>query len=225
MPPRATPTTLHDPGHRRRGQAALSAADPALARLVARFGDVWPRRRTPVFERLCRIVIDQQLSVRAAATIAERLRRAAGGRLRPDRLHALDDAALRAAGLSRQKTAALRDLLGHVHSGRLRTDQLWRLPDEEIAERLGAVRGFGPWSVEMFLLFGLGRTDVWATGDLGLRRAVQNLDGHDTAPHVPAMVARAESWRPWRGLASLYLWASLEPELWSEAAEDRNRSV
>ncbi|HKK71900.1 MAG TPA: DNA-3-methyladenine glycosylase 2 family protein [Candidatus Krumholzibacteria bacterium] len=225
MPQRSTPNTLHDPDQRRRGRAVLRDADPALGDLVERFGDVWPRRRVPVFERLCRIVIDQQLSVKAAATIAERLRRTAGGRLRADRLHGLDDAALRGAGLSRQKTAALRDLVEHVRSGRLRTDQLWRLPDDEITERLGAVRGFGPWSVEMFLLFGLGRADVWATGDLGLRRAVQELDGHAAAPHAPAMIARAERWRPWRGLASLYLWASLEPVLWSEPAADRNRSL
>ena len=147
----------------------------------------------------------------APSSLARRLRQVADGRLRAERLLALDDAVYRNCGLSRQKTASLRDLSEAVLTRRLVPDQLWRLDDEEVVERVVSIRGLGPWSADMFLLFGLGRPDVWATGDLGLRRGLQVLDGLDAPPSVPTMIARAERWRPWRGLASLALWRLLEP--------------
>ena len=207
----STPSPLHDPDQRRRGRRHLAKVDPELARTISHLGDRRPGRRIPHFERLCGTIIGQQLSVVAARTITDRLRRRAG-RLDPAALAGLDDADLRACGLSAAKAAALRDLCAHVDDGRLRPDQLWRSDDETVTERLVRVRGIGPWSADMFLLFGLGRRDVWATGDLGLRRALQLMDGLEDMPSVPAMIARAEAWRPWRGLASLYLWARLEPD-------------
>lgn len=207
---RGRPSCLHDADQRARGRRHLAKADPELASTIRVLGDIWPRRRVPHFERLCSTIVGQQLSVRAARTIMDRVRTAAG-RIDPAALAALDDATLRACGLSGAKTRAVRDLCAHVDDGRLHPGSLWRLDDEAVTTRLVAVRGIGPWSADMFLLFGLGRPDVWATGDLGLRRALEDMDGLPDAPAPPAMIARAEAWRPWRGLASLYLWARLEP--------------
>lgn len=207
-----SPLSMHDPDQRARGLAALRRADSGLGSLIERFGDLWSPRRATHFELLCRIIIDQQISIKAAATIANRLREACGGKIRPDAVSRLEDPELRRCGLSRQKLAALRDLSERVLDGRLNTAGLWRLSEDEAREQIIAVRGLGPWSADMFILFALGRPDVWATGDLGLRNALQRLDGLDEPPRVPAMIARADRWKPWRGLASLYLWASLEPE-------------
>ena len=115
-----------------------------------------------------------------------------------------------AAGLSRAKVTFLRDLAEHVEDGELRLDQLAELPDEEVAEQLIAIKGLGPWTVHMFLIFHLGRPDVLPVGDLGIRKAVQVLHGLDELP-TPAELERiAEPWRPHRSLASLYLWRSLD---------------
>lgn len=206
--------SLHDPHQRRRARRALLAADPCLAPWIQQLGDVWQPRRTSNFAVLCGIIVNQQISVKAGATIGRRLRLAAGGRLAPRSLTALDDQKLIECGLSRQKRAALRDLAAHAVEGRLRPDHLWRKPDEEVIAALVAVRGLGRWSAEMFLIFGLGRPDVFSTGDLGLRNGIARLRGVDEPPTPMAMAALAETWRPWRSLASCYLWALLDPAGW-----------
>ena len=201
--------SLHEPDQRRIGRAHLRTVDPVLGALVGRIGDPWPRQEVPLFERLCGTVVSQQLSAKAASTILDRVRKKAG-RLQPRALDALEDADLRACGLSRAKVASLRDLTAHVHDGRLDLDALGALDDDSVVERLTRVRGIGPWSSQMILLFGLGRRDVWATGDQGLRRALMQIDELATHPEAPAMIERAATWRPWRGLASIYLWALLD---------------
>jgi DNA-3-methyladenine glycosylase II len=117
-----------------------------------------------------------------------------------------------AAGLSRAKVSFLRDLAEHVEDGELDLDQLAELPDEEVIEQLVAIKGLGPWTVHMFLIFHLGRPDVLPVGDLGVRRAVQLLYGLDEPPAPAELERMAEPWRPYRSLASLYLWRSLDNE-------------
>lgn len=206
---RPTPHGLHDPDQRLRGQAHLVGSDPALARIIEHRDDPWPTRRVDPFERLCGAIVSQQLSVQAARTILDRMRKACG-RLEPTAILELRTDSLRRCGLSRAKTAALGDLASRVADGRLRFDGIEELDDDEVTRRLVTVRGIGPWSAHMFLLFGLGRPDVWATADQGLRRSLMQLDGAPGLPDPPTMVARAEAWRPWRGLASVYLWARLD---------------
>jgi DNA-3-methyladenine glycosylase II len=127
----------------------------------------------------------------------------------------LADEEMIACGLSRQKRAALRDLVARTLDGRLRPDQLWRLDDAAAIESIVTVRGLGRWSAEMFLIFGLGRPDVFSAGDLGLRNAMIRLYGFENTPDTTTTtIARAERWRPWRTLASCYLWASSDPSDW-----------
>src|SRR5918999_576544 len=128
----------------------------------------------------------------------------------PEQILADDPDALRAAaGLSRSKTLFLRDLAEAVASGRLVLEELDDLPDADVAERLMAVRGIGQWTVDMFLIFHLGRPDVLPVGDLGLRRAAQLAYSLRKLPEPPRLVRLARPWRPWRSVATWYLWASL----------------
>jgi DNA-3-methyladenine glycosylase II len=196
----------------------LRAADPKLAALIDRFGgpdEVLAARRRPpgdAYGALVRAIVGQQLSTTAARTIFERLVEHFGGHTpTPRQLLGADPEEMRAAaGLSRAKVAFLRDLAEHVEDGELDLERLAELPDDEVAEQLTAVKGLGPWTVHMFLIFHLGRPDVLPVGDLGVRKAAQQLYGLDEPP-APAELERiAEPWRPHRSLASLYLWRSLD---------------
>ncbi len=119
---------------------------------------------------------------------------------------------LRGVGLSRNKASYLRSLAEHVISGELELDRLTDLPDEEVMAQLTAVKGLGPWTAHMFLIFHLGRPDVLPVGDLGVRRAAQLAYGMEELPTVAELETLAEPWRPYRSLASLYLWRSLDNE-------------
>lgn len=213
------PLSLHDPHQRDVARRALVDADPRLGHWIHELGDVWRGRRTSSFALLCLTIVNQQISVQAGATIGARLRRAAGGRLEPAGLLSLSEEELTVCGLSRQKRAALRDLAERTLDGRLRPDQLWRLDDESAIEAIVTVRGLGRWSAEMFLIFGLGRPDVFSSGDLGLRNAIVRLYQLDSAPRAEQLDAIARAWRPWRTLASCYLWASLDPGSWKTDGE------
>jgi DNA-3-methyladenine glycosylase II len=173
-----------------------------------------PRRGRPAdrYGALLRAIVGQQLSTRAARAIYGRLIERFGGRPpTPEEVLATDPDELRAAaGLSRAKVAYLRSLAEHVRDGSLELDRLEELPDEEVIAELTAVRGIGTWSAHMFLMFTLGRPDVLPVGDLGLRRAVMVRYGLPELP-APAVIERiAEPWRPYRTLACLYLWRSLD---------------
>jgi DNA-3-methyladenine glycosylase II len=195
----------------------LKDADPVIAGLIGRFGEpdeVLRRRgRRPgdAYGALLRSIVGQQLSTKAARTIFERLTALFGDRTpAPRELLAVDPDQLRGAGLSRAKVAYLRDLAEHVEDGELELEQLAELPDEEVSAQLTAIKGLGQWTVDMFLIFHLGRPDVLPVGDLGIRRAVQLSYGLDELP-APAELERiAEPWRPNRSLACLYLWRSLD---------------
>lgn len=192
---------------------ALARRDPALGRAMKRL-EPFPgfptdeyQRRTP-YEAIARAIVFQQLAGAAASTIHGRVCKLTPGPRFPTaaELLALPDETLRSAGLSRGKLAALRDLATHVENGSLDFRRLVRAPDETVVEALTAVRGIGPWTARMFLLFRLGRLDVFAPDDLGLREGARLLDGLAERPTPKELEARAEPWRPLRSVASWYLW-------------------
>jgi DNA-3-methyladenine glycosylase II len=197
----------------------LAGRDPVIARLLAETGP--PRLQRPVesrFASLVRAVVYQQLAGGAAAAIHGRLIAALDGDVQPEGLIALTDESLRAVGLSRNKAASLRDLATRVLDGTvvLSPRGLSRETDEEVMARLTAVRGIGPWTAEMFLLFQLRRLDIWPTGDLGVRR------GYGLAWDIPMPTAReldplGEPYRPYRSVLAWYCWRAAE--LYGRAAD------
>ena len=196
----------------------LVGADPVLGALVEAHGpltDEQRRRGRPAeaYGALLRSIVGQQLSTKAARTIYERLIGLYGGQTpAPDQIVATDAEELRGVGLSRAKAAYLRSLAEHVIDGELELDRLDELGDEEVIAQLTAVKGLGPWTAHMFLIFHLRRPDVLPVGDLGVRRAVQLAYGMEDLPPAAELERIAEPWRPHRSLASLYLWRSLDNE-------------
>ena len=162
------------------------------------------------FTALARAIVGQQLSSKAAATIFSRfVALFPDGRVNAARIAELDDVTLRGVGLSGQKLRYLRDLSERVLDGRLDLDELETLPDEEIVARLTAVKGFGRWTAEMFLMFRLHRPDVLPVGDLGIVKAVQRAYKLRALPTPARLTKLGEAWRPYRSVACWYLWASL----------------
>lgn len=193
---------------------ALWRRDPVLARAargLPSFPD-FPRAGPPEvrshFHALARSVVHQQVSTQAARTIWKRCCALTPGRgLGGSRdFLALEDDALRAAGLSRGKALSLRDLAQKIEDGELRPRRLHRLKDEEVIAELVRVRGIGEWTAQMFLLFRLGRPDVMAPADLGLQEGLRRLDGLEERPRPAELARRAEAWRPLRSVASWILW-------------------
>jgi DNA-3-methyladenine glycosylase II len=205
-----TQPSLHDPDQRAQARRELQQKDPKLGRLVTYYGDPWPSRKTAAFPTLARILVGQQISVKAAATIFGRLQACCGGKIEAATLARLDAPALQACGLSRQKRAGLRDLSDRVLDRRLRPGQLWRLDDDSVRDAVTSVRGLGPWSAEIFLMFGLGRPDLLPTNDLGLQAGIRAFLGSPKGVTPKRMESAARLWRPWRTLACLYLWALLD---------------
>jgi DNA-3-methyladenine glycosylase II len=213
--PRGSPPSLFDPSERRRGLLRLRRADPVLAHEIRRQGDIWPPRKVSYFALLCHIIIDQQISVAAGRTIFERWAASLGGTPSPQAARSQSADRARACGLSAAKARSIRAVAEAECGGELRLRGLSRLDDDSVRERLLAIHGLGPWSAEMFLLFGLGRPDIFSTGDLGLRRAMQELlrrEGldPDAVGTENAWLERASTWRPYRSLASVYLWRLLD---------------
>ncbi|MDX1625650.1 MAG: DNA-3-methyladenine glycosylase 2 family protein [Wenzhouxiangellaceae bacterium] len=187
--------------------SALSERDADIRRALAEVGPPAPRGDGRAdFATLLRIIVGQQLSVKAAATIFGRVEATLGGRLEPRRLLALDDAELRAAGLSGQKVRYARGLAEAVLSGALDPPALAALDDEDVVEAVTALKGFGRWSAQMFLMFALGRPDVWPAGDLGVQVALQRLKRLEARPTPAESEALAAPWTPWRSAAALFLW-------------------
>ncbi|HEY0966909.1 MAG TPA: hypothetical protein VGD88_05935 [Opitutaceae bacterium] len=194
---------------------ALRAADPVLGEVITTVGPCQLELETTrsLFEALMRAIIYQQLHARAAAAIHARVNALFSGAPSPAGLLTLSDESLRAAGLSAAKLLALRDLAAKAEAGTVPTlAQARRIADDELIERLTAVRGIGPWTVHMLLLFRLGRPDVMPVGDFAIRLAFSRLyrKGRDAKP--AALLRHAERWRPWRSVASWYLWRSVAPE-------------
>lgn len=191
---------------------ALAAADPRLADTIAAVGPpTLALRPDETLPALVRSVVYQQLSGKAAATIHSRLVAALGGAVDADALASLPDEVLRACGLSAAKTAAVRDLAARHRDGRLPArERLLALPDDEIIALLSAARGVGPWTVQMLLLFNLGRPDVWPTADMGVQEGYCLIAGLDARPTPRELAAAGEAYRPWRSLAAWYLWREVD---------------
>jgi methylated-DNA-[protein]-cysteine S-methyltransferase len=194
--------------------AHLAASDARLARVIERVGP--PRLRldavASTFEALAESIVYQQLTGKAAATIHARLRALfPRKRVRPDALLALHDEALRGAGLSRGKVLALRDLASKTLDGTVPSIRaLHGLDDDAIVERLVQVRGIGRWTVEMLLIFRLGRPDVLPVGDFGVRHGFKLAYGKREMPTPKELARHGERWRPYRTLASWYLWRAVD---------------
>jgi DNA-3-methyladenine glycosylase II len=195
----------------------LRAADPVLGAIIDRvgleaLGDGRSGRPRDHYGALVRTIVGQQLSTKAAAAIYGRLTARFGGRPpTPEEVLADDPDELRAAaGLSRAKVAFLRSLAEHVLDGSLELHRLGRLSDERVTAELVAIKGLGEWSAHMFLMFHLGRPDVLAVGDLGIRRAIELAYGLPALPAPAQTEAIAEPWRPYRTLACRFLWRSLD---------------
>jgi len=196
---------------RAKAERALRRRDPVLGAVVRRVGPCGLRPRGDPYASLHRAILHQQLAGAAAAAIEGRVKRLFGGRTpRPAAFLAADAASLHAAGLSRQKLAALRDLARAFHEGELDGRRLHRLGDDEVVEAVTRVRGVGEWTAHMLLLSSLGRPDVLPVGDYGVRKAAQLLYGLDALPGRRELESLAEPWRPWRSVASWYLWRALD---------------
>jgi DNA-3-methyladenine glycosylase II len=196
--------------------AHLRAADPVLATVIDEIGvdglgDPRAGRPHDHYGALLRSIVGQQLSTRAARAIYGRLTERFGGRTpTPAEVLADDPDELRVAvGLSHAKVRYLRSLAGHVLDRSLDLEGLDSLPDDEVLAQLTAVKGIGMWSAQLYLMFHLQRPDVVAVGDLGLRKAVMQRYGLPSVPDAAEMERIAEAWRPYRTLASRFLWRSL----------------
>ena len=193
----------------------LTAADPVLGRLIASVGRCRlraDRRQTP-FEALVEAVAHQQLTGRAARTILNRVKSLHPQKPfpSPDDLLRTPEEHLRAAGLSRAKTMAVKDISAKTLGGVVpEVKVLLRLADDEIVERLTTLRGVGRWTVEMLLIFKLGRPDVLPADDYGVRKGFALTYGKRQLPTAKVLLAHGERWRPYRSIASWYLWRALE---------------
>lgn len=197
-----------------RARRLLMRRDPVLADVIRRHGPcgLAAAQRADHFSALVRAITGQQLSVKAAATIYARLIALMPGGLTPESLSVLSDDQLRGVGMSRQKAAYFRDLCDKVVSGALPLNALEAMSDEEVIAALTQVKGIGRWSAEMFLMFRLHRPDVLPLDDLGIVNAVKNVYGLRKKPTADRIRRIGESWRPYRSVASWYLWQTLDNE-------------
>lgn len=207
-PIRLTKTTLQQ------ATVELSARDARLARVIDVVGPctMISRREGTHFEHLARAIVYQQLSGKAAGTIHGRVCEALGGTLVAPAVVEANDTTLRGAGLSQGKLRALRDLSERVLDGRLDLEAIESTSDESIIEGLVQVRGIGPWTAQMFLMFRLARPDVLPVLDLGVRKGAQRMHRLRTLPDAERLEKLARPWQPWRSVASWYCWRVLDLE-------------
>jgi DNA-3-methyladenine glycosylase II len=202
------------PAGYRRAQLHLAERDPVLRTLIAAYGACALARsqREDPFTALVEAIVWQQLSGKAAATIYKRVLASfpQGGAPTPGAILALAEADLRAAGLSRAKTAYVRDLAMRVRDGDLRLDALGMMEDDPVIAELTKVKGIGRWTAEMFLMFRLHRPDVFPVGDVGIANAMRRAYRLRKVPSPARMQKIAEPWRPYRSVACWYLWRSLD---------------
>ena len=209
--PLPTPAVL--PRTPKRAIAHLSAADATLADVIRRVGAfrLVPKREGTHFDAVCRSIVYQQLSGKAAATIHGRVLELYGGRAPlPHELASTPDDRLRSVGLSRQKLSYLKDLASRVAAEELPIETLHELPDDDVIETLVRVKGVGRWTAQMFLMFRLGRPDVLPELDLGIQNAVQRAYRLRKRPTPERVRKIGAGWAPYRTVASWYLWRSLE---------------
>jgi DNA-3-methyladenine glycosylase II len=193
-------------------EAELAARDPVLAGLIATTGPCSLGRRgyPSHLEALCRSIVFQQLAGKAAQAIWLRFRALVPGRLTADAVLALDEAALRGAGLSGAKARSISDLAAHVTSKRVHLDRTSRMSDDEIVAELSQVWGIGAWTAQMFLMFQLGRLDVWPALDFGVRNGYARLYGLPEMPTTKELEPLGEPFRPFRSVAAWYCWRAVD---------------
>lgn len=212
--PKSAPKTARMTTHVAAARRALEKADPVLGRHMQKVGAYALKldETSDLYQALAEAIVYQQLHAKAAATIFGRLRAlGASGFPSPAELLTFDDATLRGVGLSSAKTKAIRDLAARQHAGELPSiDEAHVLDDDVLVERLTAVRGIGPWTVEMLLIFRLGRTDVLPSTDYGIRQGFMKVFRTKELPTPAQVLARGERWRPYRTMASWYLWRALD---------------
>lgn len=185
--------------------------DPVLYSVIKNVGVHGPKTSADHFLELCEIIINQQLSDKAAATIFARFKRLfPQEKIKPRALLKLETEKIRSCGTSKAKVSFLKDLAKKIVTEELRLDQLDKLSDELIMKELTQVKGIGPWSVEMFLMFTLGREDVFSHGDLGLKNAIKKLYKFKKDPSKKQIEKIVEKWKPYRTYACRILWKSLE---------------
>ena len=209
----------------RRAINHLKKSDPVLAAIIKRVGPYRLEQRPATFEAMIRAIVFQQLAGAAANTIYKRVQAACeqatnghnterslygGFVITPESVLALSDEQLRACGLSRQKLSYARDLAQKTLAGEIKFEQLPAMSDEEVIEHLTSVKGIGPWSAQMFLIFALGRPDVMPTLDLGVNMAICRAYGKRKIPKAKQILKLAEKWKPYRSLACWYLWRSAD---------------
>ncbi len=200
----------HEDAHRR-----IAATHPRMAALIERSTryQIEPTLSIRPFDALAESIAYQQLSGKAAATIFGRVRALYPGRkyLDPEKILATPDETFRAAGLSRNKIAALKDLAAKTIDGTVPAGRaLIRMSDDEIVTRLTTVRGIGRWTVEMLLLFDLGRPDVWPVDDYGVRKGFAKTFGKRKLPTPKQLMKLGDKWRPYRSVAAWYFWRALD---------------
>jgi DNA-3-methyladenine glycosylase II len=203
-------STTTVPPYWQEGCIVLSQSDPTMQRLIVEYADVRLASRGSAFETLLRAIVGQQISVKAAQSVWSRFEGCVGD-VSPDGVLAKSFEELRECGLSKQKITYIQDLAHHFAQGTLNPDEFKSLDDESLLRRLCDVRGIGRWTAEMFLIFHLHRPDIWPVQDIGLIRAIERhyLDGRKA---TKAEIEHAgERWRPWRTIATWYLWRSLDP--------------
>ena len=198
------------PAYWERAKRALARSDPVMGAIILRYPRMHLVSRGDAFQTLARSIVGQQISVKAAQSVWQRLA-AAAAPVTPQAMGVLDAAALRACGLSARKAEYIGDLAAHFASGRLVPERWQAMDDEAVIADLIDVRGIGRWTAEMFLIFNLLRPDVLPVDDLGLQKAVRvsYRNGRKVSAAGIRRVARA--WQPWRSVATWYLWRSLDP--------------
>lgn len=193
--------------HLRFALDTIAERDGHIAAALEKVGYPEERRLgAPSFEHFLRIIVGQQLSTKAAATIFDRVEAALEGDFRPGRILAMSDEELRSLGLSRQKISYARGLSRAVQEGSLVPAALAELPDKNVMEQITRLKGFGRWSAEMFLLFSLGRPDVWPADDLAIQAGVQRIKNMRKRPDRKRTDAIARPWRPYRGAVAIFVW-------------------
>ena len=191
----------------------LRKADPKLGQIIKRVGKCQLHAFAPrdPFEALCMSIASQQLSTKAADTIFRRFCDLFPDRKpTPERVMTLTDDEIRGVGFSRPKVTFIKDLASHVIDGRLDLKGLKKHPDDEVMRQLVAVKGIGRWTAEIFLMFRLGRPDIFPADDLGLMNAVQRTYGLRKRPDAKRLRKMCETWKPYRSVAAWYLWQSLD---------------
>lgn len=204
---------MRDEALMRAAENHLKASGRRMAALVEAIGPCQITYTPPTFESLARSIVYQQISIRAARSVYGKLRGTccADGELHPAHVLPFCEADLRACGLSAQKARYIRDLAAKTEAGLVEFPRFPSMSDEEVIAELTQVKGIGLWTAQMFLIFSLRRTDVWPTGDLGIRNAVQKLHRLKAHPTPAETEARGRKWRPYASIACWYLWRSLEP--------------